>query len=158
MKQVKRMLDKIILAFCRLGFAGLSPKAPGTAGTALACLVAPILFLPFNLISRCFLLAILFVVGSFAATRAEQILGQTDPGQIVIDELVGVWMVLLPIASPTGWEILWAFLFFRIFDIAKPWPVKASEDWLPAGWGIMIDDIVAGCWAMLCLGFCRAFL
>lgn len=152
------MSDKLILAFCRLGIAGLSPKAPGTMGTALACLLAPIMFLPLGITGRCLLLGSIFILGSLAATRAEQILEQKDPGQVVIDELVGVWLVLLPITTPTSLEILGAFVFFRIFDIAKPWPVKASENWLPAGWGIMIDDVVAGFWAMLCLGICRTWL
>ena len=149
------MTDKWILRFCRIGFAGLAPKAPGTAGTALACVLAPLCFVPLGMAGRCVLLLLLFVLGSLAATRAEQILGQKDPGQVVIDELVGVWLVLLPIAAPTLWEVVGAFVFFRIFDIAKPWPVKASENWLPAGWGVMIDDVVAGVWALLCLQVAR---
>jgi phosphatidylglycerophosphatase A len=70
---------------------------------------------------------------------------------VVIDELVGVWLVLLPFPHPSFFLVLAAFVLFRIFDIAKPWPVKASEDWLPAGYGVMIDDVVAGLWALLCL-------
>ena len=45
-----------------------------------------------------------------------------------------------------------AFVLFRIFDIAKPWPVRSSENWLPAGFGVMLDDALAGLWAMICLG------
>lgn len=143
--------DKIILCFCRLGVAGLAPKAPGTWGTALACALAPFLFLPLDIIGRSTLLVVLFIVGSLAATRAEQILHQKDPGQVVIDELVGVWLVLLPFANPGFWLIVAAFALFRIFDIAKPWPVRASENWLPGGFGVMIDDVLAGVWALLCL-------
>lgn len=143
--------DKAILAFCRLGFAGLAPKAPGTWGTALACLLAPFLFIPFDLPARILILIILFFAGGFAATRAEKILGEKDPGQVVIDELVGVWLVLAPFPKPGFWMILAAFMLFRIFDIAKPWPVKASENWLPDGFGVMIDDVLAGFWALLCL-------
>lgn len=149
------MLDKVLLFYCRIGFAGLSPKAPGTAGSALACLLAPLCYLPLPLAGRVALLAIIFVTGSLAATRVERMLGQKDPGQVVIDELLGVWLTLLPIAEPSCWEIAGAFVFFRIFDITKPGPVKASENWLPDGWGVMLDDAVAAITAMLCLMTCR---
>ena len=126
--------DEFILAFCRLGVAGLSPKAPGTCGTALACLLAP------------------FLLGGFAATRAERLLHQKDPGQVVIDELVGVWLVILPFVKPGFWVISSAFVLFRIFDIIKPWPVSASENWLPNGFGVMIDDVMAGILALPFMG------
>ncbi len=152
------MKKRLVLAFCRLGLAGCSPKAPGTVGTALACVLAPFCFIPLSISGRCSVLIAIFVLGALAATRAEKILGQKDPGQVVIDELVGVWLVLTPISAPTVWEYFGAFVLFRIFDIAKPWPVKSSENWLPDGWGIMIDDVVAGCWALLCLEACRTLM
>ena len=135
--------DKLILSFCRMGVAGLDPKAPGTWGTAIACLLAPYIFLPLSLPWRAVLLVVIFVVGGLASTRAEHLLERKDPGEVVIDELVGVWLVLA------------AFAFFRLFDICKPWPVRASENWLPAGFGIMIDDVVAGVWALLCVALLR---
>lgn len=144
--------DKVILSFCRLGVAGLDRSAPGTWGTLLACLLAPYLFLPLSLPWRLLLLAGLFVLGGLAAGRAEIVLGQTDPGEIVIDELVGVWLVLLPFSHPDFWLIAAAFAFFRLFDIFKPWPVHAAETWLPGGFGVMIDDVVAGIWALACVG------
>ena len=144
-------LDKLILSFCRLGVAGLDPKAPGTWGTAIACLLAPYVFLPLNFGLRIALLLVLFLLGAVAASRAEKLLERKDPGEVVIDELVGVWLVLLPFPNPSFFMVLAAFVLFRIFDIAKPWPVKASESWLPAGYGVMIDDVVAGLWALLCL-------
>ena len=88
-----------ILAYCRLGIAGLSPKAPGTAGSALAALLAPLLFLPLPLWGRLLFLAVIVVTGGLAATRAEILLGRTDPGEVVIDELVGVWIALLPLGA-----------------------------------------------------------
>lgn len=144
--------DEIILSFCRLGVAGLAPRAPGTWGTAIACLLAPFLFFPLDYVWRVVVLAAIFVVGGLAATRAEKILGEKDPGQVVIDELAGVWLVFLPFREPGFWLILFGFIFFRIFDIFKPWPVNASENWLPDGFGVMIDDLVAGAWALLCMG------
>ncbi len=79
-----------------------------------------------------------------AATRGEQLLGRKDPGEIVIDELLGMWLVLLPFTRPGWGTIGLAFLLFRVFDMWKPWPVHASESWLPDGYGVMIDDVMAG--------------
>ena len=62
-----RFRDACILAFCRLGVAGLAPRAPGTWGTALACLLAPVLFLPFGMGGRVLILLLLFVLGALAA-------------------------------------------------------------------------------------------
>lgn len=147
--------DECILAFCRLGVAGLAPKAPGTWGTAVACILAPFLFLPLNIYWRSIVLIALFVLGGLAATRAEQILHQKDPGQVVIDELVGVWLTMLPFAKAGFWLILASFVCFRVFDIAKPWPIKTSENWLPDGFGVMIDDVLAGIYAMICVAALR---
>lgn len=143
--------DECLLAFCRLGPAGLMPKAPGTWGTALACLIAPFVYLPLDYAWRAILLAVLFLAGGFAGTRAEKLLGMTDPSEVVIDELVGVWLAMLPFRDLGILGIVLAFILFRIFDILKPWPVHASESWLPGGFGIMIDDVVAGLYAMGCL-------
>ena len=150
--------DTLVLHFCRLGPAGLSPKAPGTAGSFLATLLAPLVFLPLSLPWRLVLLLLLFVLGGFAASRAEVLLQKQDPGCVVIDELVGQWISMLSFGSLSAastWRdiafLFIAFLFFRFFDILKPWPVHASESWLPSGWGIMIDDVLAGVWALLCV-------
>lgn len=143
--------DNAALHFCRLGGAGLAPSAPGTWGSALATLLAPMLFCPLSFMGRLLLLAGIFILGGLAASRAETLLGRTDPGEVVIDELLGLWIVLLPFKEPTLPLLVAAFLLFRFFDILKPWPVSASEMWLPAGFGVMIDDVVAGVLAMICL-------
>ena len=157
--------DKAVLHFSRLGPAGLSPWAPGTAGSFLAVVLAPFVYLPLTLPWRLAVLALLFVVGALAASRAEILLGRQDPGCVVIDELVGQWISMLCLGSfslsSTGKAILFLmvpFLFFRFVDILKPWPVHASESWLPAGWGIMIDDVLAGIWALLCVSVIAAIL
>jgi phosphatidylglycerophosphatase A len=147
--------DKAVLAFCRLGAAGLAPRAPGTWGSAVACLLAPFLFLPLSPGWRVPVLALIFVAGSLAATRAERLLGRKDPPEVVIDELLGVWITLLPFEKPGVGLIAAAFVLFRLFDIFKPWPVRASENWLPDGFGIMLDDALAALWALLCLGGLR---
>jgi len=127
------------------------------AAEFFSVLLAPFLFLPFSLPVRLGILAVVFVLGALAATRAETLLGRKDPGCIVIDELVGQWLAMLLLgnfSTSSTWcdaaFLLVPFIFFRIFDILKPWPVHASESWLPAGWGIMIDDVFAGLWALLC--------
>ncbi len=143
--------DRFILGVCRLGVVGLAPKAPGTWASLLAVVLAPMFFLPLSLPLRCLVLFAIFVLGSRAATRAEQILGQKDPGEVVVDELLGMWCSLLIFPEPTLAMLVAAFLFFRLFDIVKPWPVRASEDWLPGGWGVMLDDLLAGVLACACL-------
>lgn len=155
MRLPENLADALVLGFCRLGVAGLSPVLPGTCGSALAAVLAPFLFLPLPLPLRIFLLLILFLLGGMAATRAERILGRSDPGEVVIDELVGVWLVLLPFAQPGWWRIGVAFLLFRLFDMTKPWPVRASEHWLPGGYGVMIDDVLAAVQALLVMGALR---
>ena len=149
-------IDGLALFVSRLGFAGLSPCAPGTCGTALAAVIAPWCFLPLPCLWRGAALLAIFFLGALAATRAERILGVKDPGQVVIDELLGLWLVLWPFAQPSWKTIAAAFVLFRLFDIAKFWPVRASENWLPDGYGVMIDDVLAGVQALLALAALRA--
>ena len=141
--------DRLILAFCRVEPAGLSPKAPGTMGSLAAIILAPFVFMPFSLPARLAILALLFVLGGLASTRAEKILGKEDPGCVVIDEVLGQWLTCLPFATLGWWEYLAAFALFRLFDISKPWPIRASENWMPGGFGVMLDDALAGLYAML---------
>ncbi|MDR1856173.1 MAG: phosphatidylglycerophosphatase A [Desulfovibrio sp.] len=151
----RSLADRAVLALCRLWIAGLSPWVPGTAGTAVACLLAPFCFVPLSFALRLLLLLCIFFAGSLAATRAERLLGRKDPGEVVVDELLGLWVVLLPFQDVGMGTLVAAFLFFRVFDILKPWPVSASENWLPGGYGIMIDDVLAGIYAMPCVALCR---
>ena len=104
------------------------------------------------------MVAAVFLIGGLAAGRAEVILGQKDPNRINIDELMGQWLTFLPFASLGPWQLALGFLFFRIFDILKPWPVRQSEHWLPGGFGIMIDDAVAGIYGAALLGIALVVL
>ncbi len=143
--------DKLSLLVSGLGPIGKIPYASGTWGSAAAVLAAPILFLPLPGLWRVLLLAALFWIGSRAATRTEVLLCRKDPSHVVIDELVGQWLTFLPLAHPSTFELTAGFFFFRAFDILKPPPVRASENWLPGGYGVMIDDVLAGIYACLCL-------
>ena len=143
------LTDRLCLHVSRLWIVGRAPVMPGTCSSALALLLAPFLFLPLGFAARCALLAALFLFGSLMVDRAERLLGVKDPPELCIDELPGMWLTLTPFNDPSPGIMLTAFVLFRIFDIAKPWPVNASEHWLPGGFGIMLDDYVAGFLAML---------
>ena len=131
---------------------GYFPVAPGTVGSAVAVgLVAALDALPFANAWRDALLALaialIFFIGVWAAGQSEKFFGRTDPRHVVIDEVAGqmVAFLLVPHAS---WKLLLAgFGFFRLLDITKPFPAGRAER-LPGGWGIMIDDVIAGVYAL----------
>jgi phosphatidylglycerophosphatase A len=92
--------------------------------------------------------AIAFALGCWAAARVAAASGHDDPGFIVIDEIAAQWVVLL--SAPLDWR--WyatAFLLFRLFDVAKPWPIRLVERRVAGGFGIMLDDVVAAIYALL---------
>lgn len=140
------------LLYANLGKTGCLPAMPGTWGSALAALLAPFIFMPLGFFPRLILLAAVFVTGALAADRAEQVLKAKDPGQVVVDELAGQWMTFLffPALGLDGYVA--GFVFFRVFDMVKPWPIKYLEQKVPGGWGVMADDIAAGIYAAVCLG------
>ena len=88
---------------------------------------------------------VLSALAIFVSGRAEVIYSTIDDQRIVIDEIVGYQVALLPVGI-TGLNIFAAFVFFRIFDIWKPFPVNRLQD-LPGGWGVVIDDVGAGVYA-----------
>jgi phosphatidylglycerophosphatase A len=92
----------------------------------------------------------IFILGVWAASGAEKFFGQPDPHYVVIDEVVGQMLTFL--ARPhSSWKwLLIGFILFRIFDVAKPFPVRQAER-LPAGWGIMMDDVAAGIYSLAVL-------
>jgi phosphatidylglycerophosphatase A len=132
--------------------AGYFPVAPGTVGSAVSVgMVAALDALPLTRTGRHALLILaallIFSVGVWAAGQSETFFGRTDPRHVVIDEVVGqmVTFLMVPHAS---WKLLVAgFVLFRIFDVTKPFPAGRAER-LPGGWGIMVDDVVAGVYAL----------
>lgn len=144
------MRDTILLAYARVGFAGKSPVAPGTCGSLVAIVLAPFLFMPLPFWGRVLLLLFVLITGTIASARAEEVLGEKDPSEVVIDEVLGQWITCLPFASLALWEYVAAFALFRLFDITKPWPVRQLER-VGGGLGVMIDDAAAGVYALLCL-------
>ena len=91
------------------------------------------------------------LAGTWAASRTEKLSGRKDPGKVVIDEVVGQFIALIPVPFVLGaawWAAILAFILFRFFDIVKPYPARRLES-LEAGLGIMADDIVAGVYAAI---------
>jgi phosphatidylglycerophosphatase A len=86
-------------------------------------------------------------IGVPAATLVERESKRQDPGHVVIDEVAGQWIALICSRVNLS-HLLAGFLFFRLFDIVKPWPARQLES-MPAGWGIMLDDVAAGVYALL---------
>jgi phosphatidylglycerophosphatase A len=134
--------------------AGNFPVAPGTAGSAVGlALVAVVGRLPWDRplsITLATLALGVFAVGVWAATQAEKYFGRKDPGQVVIDEVAGQMITFL--ARPdAGWKwLLTGFVLFRVFDVIKPFPARQAER-LPSGWGIMMDDVIAGAYSLAAL-------
>lgn len=151
-------LDALCVSLSTLGHVGRVPKGPGTAGSLVAALLVPALFLPLSLERRILVAAGIFTLGGLAAGRAEKVLGRKDPGCVVIDEVLGQWLTFLPFMAIPLWQLVVGFGLFRLFDIAKPWPVRRSETWLPGGFGIMVDDVVAGVYACAALAIIRLWL
>jgi phosphatidylglycerophosphatase A len=88
----------------------------------------------------------IFLIGAWAASGAEKSFGKTDPGYVVIDEVAGQ-VVALAAQPVTTWKwLLVGFVLFRAFDVIKPFPARQAEQ-LPAGWGIMMDDLIAGAYS-----------
>jgi len=144
-------LDKLAVALATLGPVGHFPKAPGTWGSLAAVIAAPWLFLTMPLWWRALVLLALLAVGTWACGRAEVFYNKKDPGCVVLDELFGQWLALLFFPGlPIGFLLL-GFVLFRIFDILKPWPVRWAETAFPDGLGVMMDDGVAGLYALACL-------
>jgi phosphatidylglycerophosphatase A len=142
--------------------AGLLRPGPGTWGSIAAVLLWAVFAgfahpspttLLFALLAA---IAVVLVLGIPAATIAARESGRPDPGFIVIDEVAGQWIALLFCPADWGHAIV-ALVLFRLFDILKPPPARQLER-LPAGWGIVFDDVAAGLYALGVASLMRAFL
>jgi phosphatidylglycerophosphatase A len=133
--------------FLALGFgSGLAPKAPGTFGTLAAVLV---FFLMSGLTPLVYGLLVLVVCisGIYICGKAASDVGVHDHGAIVWDEFAGFFITMFMV--PVSWQsVLVGFILFRIFDIAKPWPISIVDKKLTGGFGIMFDDVLAGLFAL----------
>ena len=135
------MRDRFVKLLATGGGAGYLPKMPGTAGSVLGIGVWLLIQLAGNSwVWVVFVAGILPVI--WIAGMAERLFGQHDPQCVVIDEIVGMPVALAGIAL--DWRlVLTGFVAFRLFDIWKPFPIRQSQR-LPAGWGVVVDDLLAG--------------
>ena len=142
--------------FFAFGFgSGLARKAPGTFGTLAA---VPIYWLIQDLSWPIYAtwLIVTFALGVYWCDRSSKQLGVHDHGGIVWDEFVGYWIAMF--LAPTGWLwMLLGFVLFRFFDIIKPWPIGWLDRKVGGGFGIMIDDVLAGIYALMVLQVCVYF-
>ncbi|WP_040576284.1 phosphatidylglycerophosphatase A family protein [Methylophaga thalassica] len=152
----KQLLERPT-AFLAYGFgSGLAPKAPGTFGTLAAI---PVFYLMQSLPMASYLLltVVFFFLGIWFCQKTVDWLQQDDPSAIVWDEIVGFLITM--IAAPSGWLwILLGFVLFRVFDILKPWPVSLADKRLHGGFGVMLDDVIAGLYALLILQLIAYFV
>ncbi len=139
----------LVATFFGVGYLKPGPGTYGSVAAAILWLLAA-WFVHHNTLTLTIVTAVAVViataVGIPAATRVARESGREDPGFVVIDEVAGQWIALL-LVPPMWTNALLAVLWFRFFDILKPWPIRKFEDF-PEGKGIMADDLVAGLFAL----------
>lgn len=150
-----RLNQFIITTSATWFYSGKFPKAPGTAGSFAALPFGWLLVATSGNTGLLIATAIIFIYGVFVADSYSKMIGIHDAGEIVIDEVAGQWMCLLPLPLTFGpMDIVWmllAFIVFRFFDILKPWPIRWVDRRVGGGFGIMLDDIFAGAFGMILL-------
>lgn len=140
-------VDRLAVLIATVGGTGYAPVAPGTVGSAVAA--ALLWLIPFSPRALVVFFVVVTVGGFWAANRAERLLGDKDPGAIVVDEVAGLTLALLTLPRTLP-VVVAAFVLFRVFDILKPYPADAVQR-LPGGAGVMLDDLVAGLFALVAL-------
>jgi phosphatidylglycerophosphatase A len=129
------------------GAVGFLPQAPGTWGSMAALVVGAALLAVGGRSLLLLGVVIAIAAGLWAIPRAG---GESDPGWVVIDEVAGMWLAMLPMPRPAWLALVLSFALFRLLDITKPGPIGAV-DRIPGRVGVMGDDLVAGCVAALLL-------
>ncbi len=137
--------ERAALTAATAGFVGYWPLGPGTAGTLVALpllwamAVSPVLF-------QIAFAGALFAVGVWSAERAKKPLKRHDAPQIVIDEVVGFFVTMIAVPFSLYWLVC-GFCLFRLLDIFKPFPISWIDKHVKGGWGVMLDDLLAGIFA-----------
>jgi phosphatidylglycerophosphatase A len=144
--------------FLAFGFgAGLAPRAPGTFGSAVGLVAAWwLLELPF--VWRVAVVLAVIAAGIFICGESARRLGRHDDQRIVLDEIAGVLLTSLAVAEKSLLALALVFVFFRVFDIWKPWPIRDVDHSLHGGLGIMLDDLIAAVYAAACVATIRVLL
>ena len=142
------------IVFCGVGFgSGLAPKAPGTFGSAFALLFIPA-FMAIGFLYSTIAIIVMSLIGIYICGRAADIMRVHDDGRIVWDEFAGQSITFLPLIYLGLMNWVWLFIgfaLFRLFDVWKPWPIRVIDRQVDGGFGIMLDDLIAGLWAALCI-------
>lgn len=149
-------MKKFVVLFASWFGSGLSPVASGTVGTLAAIpfyLILSPLALPLYLLT----LLAFFFFSCWAAGQAEEIFGEKDSGKIVIDEVIG-YLITMTAVTPSWLSITAGFLLFRFFDITKIPPARFFDRNLKNGYGVVLDDVIAGIYACLSLHLLLRFL
>jgi len=150
LSSIKEKLKKLLAIFIASGAGvGYFPFAPGTAGAAVGLLLVWICR-PFSVFVLIFMSLALLVIGVWAAGETCVILKKKDASQVVIDEIVGMSVTMIGIPMTPYW-LLVGFLLFRLFDIVKPSPAKYFDEKVSGGFGVMMDDVVAGIYGNIVL-------
>lgn len=137
-----KLLSKIISTFFGVGYF---PVAPGTLTSLLVVLAYKFYLYKLSWPLYFSIIFLLFLIGVYTSSKFASDLSKKDPRKIVIDEACGQLLVLFRM-SDAWFPVLSCFILFRVFDIAKPYPIQKVET-LPSGWGIMMDDLVAAIYA-----------
>lgn len=142
-------MDRFILAIASVGYIGYFPWVPGTVGTVAGVLVF-LAYSPFPPAIYALSTVAFFTLAVWTSHRAEIILGQRDSPRIVIDEIVG-YLVTMAFLPRNLTSLIGGFLFFRLLDIIKPFPARAINDRMRGGFGVVLDDVVAGIYVNILL-------
>ncbi len=148
-KPLPSLADPAILLATWFG-AGHMRKAPGTWGSAAALPFAWVIVWLGGWQTLLAAAVLLFPIGCWAAKRYMAAIGSHDPGAVVVDEVVGQWLVLL-VAPLDPLSYLIGFALFRLFDITKPWPIRVADRSVGGGFGVMFDDVLAAVYAVILL-------
>ena len=147
------MKNKFANWFSTIFKIGYMPIAPGTWGSLVALLIWYVIIGYISTITLIGLIIIIFIFGVYVSGITESNFNKKDPSVIVIDEWVGQWIALLFLQKSLLWGLV-AFALFRLFDIWKPYPIR-NLDRMSGGWGIMLDDVLAGAYALVVISALR---
>jgi phosphatidylglycerophosphatase A len=134
---------------CGFG-SGLTPKAQGTFGS-LAAILPWLLLRGLSVPAWLAVIVVGFAIGVWACDVAGRVIGVDDHRSLVWDEFVGLWITLLPALLAPWWAVVAGFALFRLFDVWKPWPIAWFDRRVKGGFGVMLDDAIAGIFAGIVL-------
>ena len=146
-KKYVQLTNPIHLLAVGLG-SGMSPIMPGTMGSAMA-IPLWLLFDGLQPYLYWVLIVVAFIFGCFLCQKTSDDTHTHDSGHIVWDEFVGMWITLFFIPQISVLWVAIAFVAFRVFDMAKPWPIRWFDKRVPGGFGIMVDDVIAAIFSSL---------